>query len=528
MAEVETNSVAALTDAFLQAEQRKGFFFEPSSRLQMLEKLEHLSRFSDFLLLVSGPSGAGKTVLIRQLQAAQSDRTLRICAIDGRQTSSLNGLLVSLSEQLSPELDIQADNQAMLNAIYSFAQVMAAEHIQWVIIIDNADELEKPAIQLLLQMLSEAQGLPLKPHLLMAVGEDFLAQLQAYDEYELLDAQVHQLVLEPFTFTEARSYLLQRYSAATSLNEKQLQAIYTASEGYPGRLNQQTEQLFRSGTVKKTLPSVSLTRTHYAGMAALMLVLLLSSLWLYWPESDVAKTRTQVEIQVPVEAEPVMAGSESWGSDDGIQPQPSYRETLAASSSVAASKAATAQQQDVVTKVTPPSVASASALMADSSVAKVDAVEPSEPVIKPPQPAVPAEKTQVTPSAEPIAKVEAAKTVKTVASAKPSVAATRAEKLTEAEQMLMSWPATGYTLQMLGAGQRSSAEKFIRAQAEPQKFYMFQTRYKNKPWFVVVYGQYKDRNAAHTAVAVLPSALTKLKPWARTIQGIQADIATRK
>jgi len=100
--------------------------------------------------------------------------------------------------------------------------------------------------------------------------------------------------------------------------------------------------------------------------------------------------------------------------------------------------------------------------------------------------------------------------------------------LTEAEQSLMRWPSSGYTLQMLGAGMRNSAEQFIHAQAEPQKFYMFQTRYKGNPWFVVVYGQYKDRDAAQAASASLPSALAKLKPWARTIQGIQADITARK
>jgi len=57
---------------------------------------------------------------------------------------------------------------------------------------------------------------------------------------------------------------------------------------------------------------------------------------------------------------------------------------------------------------------------------------------------------------------------------------------------------------------------------------MVQTRYKGNPWFVVVYGQFKDRDAAQAASASLPSALAKLKPWARTSQGIQADIEARK
>ncbi|WP_417226516.1 SPOR domain-containing protein [Amphritea sp.] len=558
MAELEGNRDGDLADAF--AESHKDFFYEPSSRLQMLEKLEHLSRFSDFLLLVTGPSGSGKTTLVRRLQAAPSDRTLRLCAVDGRQTPGLNGLLISLSEQLSPELDIQADNQAMLNAIYSFAQVMAVEHIQWVIIIDNADELEKAAIQLLLQMLSEAQGLPIKPHLLMAAGENFQAQLQGYDEYELLDAQVHQLMLEPFTFTEARTYLLQRYSAASSLSEKELQAVYDGAEGYPGGLNQQVEQQLRGGRIKKTAQPTGLTRVHFVSIAAVLLVVLLGSLWQYWPESDEGTTRTQVEIQLPVEAGPVIAstelppvspieaesvqGSVESLSDDAIVTAPQTNLTPG----IPPSDAALVKVQPVAPINLP---ASSEVVVEAEPSAAIAALSSTQPIESPRvQPQV---KTQVKPLVQPVVKPEPApvrpavaaepskpvvaakaavvaapKAAKVVPAPKPSAPVVAASSLTEAEQTLMGWPASGYTLQMLGAGLKSSAEQFIRAQAEPQKFYMFQTRYKNKPWFVVVYGQFKDRNTAHAAAATLPSALAKLKPWARTIQGIQADIATRK
>lgn len=554
MAELEGNRGGTLADEF--AEPHNDFFYEPSSRLQMLEKLEHLSRFSDFLLLVTGPIGSGKTALVRRLQAAPSDRTLRLCAVDGRQTPSLNALLISLSEQLSPELDVQADNQAMLNAIYSFAQVMAVEHIQWVIIIDNADALEKAAIQLLLQMLSEAQGLPVKPHLLMAAGEHFQAQLQGYDEYALLDAQVHQLMLEPFTFTEARTYLLQRYRGASSLSDKELQAIYDSSKGYPGGLNQQVEQQLHGGSVKKTAQPTGLTRVHFVSIAAVLLVVLLGSLWQYWPESDEGVTRTQVEIQLPVEAGPVIASTELppvrllesepvEGSVESLSGEVAAAPTNLSPGLLSSDASLVKVQpvapinipiasEDVVEEEPSRPIAalpSAQAIVSPSVQPKVKtpveseaapvrpvaAVEPSKPeVVKPVQSV--AEVVTPTPTPTPVK----------VAAAKPSAPVEAFSSLTEAEQTLMGWPSSGYTLQMLGAGLKSSAEQFIRAQAQPQKFYMFQTRYKNKPWFVVVYGQFKDRNTAHAAAVALPSGLAKLKPWARTIQGIQADIATRK
>ncbi|MBN1008657.1 SPOR domain-containing protein [Amphritea pacifica] len=543
MADLKGNGVDALADAFASAEQRKSFFFEPSSRLQLLEKLEHLSRFSDFLLLVTGPEGAGKTTLIRQLQAAESDRTLRLCSLDGSKTPGLNGVLVALSEQLSPELDTQADNQQMLNAIYRFAQVMAVEHIQWVIIIDNADQLENPVVQLLLQMLSEAQGLPVKPHLLMAAGDGFHGRLQGFDEYELLESQVHQLVLEPLTTTEAKSYLLQRYSAAASLTEKQLEAVYDASGGYPGSLNQQAELLFRSGSVKKTTESTGFSRVHLVSVAAILLLVLLGGLWQYWPESDAGTTRTQVQIQVPIESGPVIAANESPvaevkvnQTDNNQSPGSDSLPLLAQSDSREKMSPVpqTADRDTVETAETSvPSGEPAAGRVSESvntgqSVTKTpgSSAPEAKPVDKPV--VAVADKPVVAPIAPAAKKVKVIEPEPVVKKAPVKAAVADNNQLTEAEQTLMGWPASGYTLQMLGAGMRKSAEAFIREQAEPQKFYMFQTRYKGNPWFVVVYGQYKDRDAAHAASASLPSALARLKPWARTIQGIQADLAARK
>lgn len=527
MAEMKGND--ALADAFASAEQRKNFFFEPASRLQLLEKLEHLSRFSDFLLLVSGPSGSGKTVLLQQLKTIESDRTLRLCAIDAAESGSLNALLVSLSQQLSPEIDTQADNQQILNGIYEFSQVMSVEHIQWTIIVDNAEQFEKPALQLLLQMLSDAQGLPQKPHLLMAVTEGFEAKLQEFDEYVILEAQVHNHELEAFTLPEAKKYLLQRYSASASLSDKQLQAVYDASEGYPGGLNRQAELLFRSGSVSKARKPVAMTKTYLVSIAAVLLLVLFGTLWQYWPENEGENNRTQLAIQLPVEKEIVAA--EVLAPVEEIElNQPG---TYTPAGTVEKEKISTpaVSEPELVKDITVPAE-----LVAEQVVKKE--IERQEIVVKPSAAQQPvlskqaAEKVvQVTSAPVAIKPAMVAKPVETSKSAPKLAEAVISRKktsLTESEEMLMSWPATGYTLQMSGASVKSSAEKFIRAQAEPQKFYLFETRYKNKPWFVVVYGQYKDRAMAQAASKSLPTALAKLKPWARTIQGIQTDLSTRK
>ena len=92
------------------------------------------------------------------------------------------------------------------------------------------------------------------------------------------------------------------------------------------------------------------------------------------------------------------------------------------------------------------------------------------------------------------------------------------------EDQLLAWPASGYTLQVLGARSEESIVQFMGSLKSPDRLYYFSTVYKNAPWHVVVYGQYANRTAANRAVNSLPLELQKLKPWARSISGVQQDI----
>ena len=512
MAESNVNGNQSIAEAFANAAQRKSFFFEPPSRLQLVDKLEHLNRFSDFLLLVVGPKGAGKTTLLQRLVESESDRTLRACHLDAAVCNDLSTFLKQLSLQLSPQIDVAEDNQQVLNGIYEYVQVMAAEHIQWVIIIDNAEQLDAASLKLLLQMQSDAQGLPLRPHLLLAGTDLLLHKLQQADEYSLLEAQVHQLTLEPFAETEAKDYLLQRYSAAESITDKQFQAVYTASEGYPGGLNAQAEQLFRSGSISKPKTSKGLPKNMLAMVASVLLVILAGALWQFWPDSvDQASDRTQVQLQVPIEQDVVVPAAVDKPVTDIALNQPATftpgQDNKPVRKPVAEQQGASLKQDIVeVAKPQPESI---------------PVIEKEEPQVKPVTTPVIAQQTKEEPKAPEVSAQPAKPDVR-----EPPVVADT--KLTKAEQALLSWPETSYTLQVLGAGVRTSAEKFISSQAEPQKFYLFSTIYKSKPWFVVVYGQYKDRTTASSASKNLPPELAKLKPWARSVQGIQADLATRK
>ncbi|MEX2131599.1 MAG: AAA family ATPase [Pseudohongiellaceae bacterium] len=94
----------------------------------------------------------------------------------------------------------------------------------------------------------------------------------------------------------------------------------------------------------------------------------------------------------------------------------------------------------------------------------------------------------------------------------------------EFESQLLARAPQSYTLQVLGSQSEVKVHEFIAEQSGSSSFAYFESRYQNQPWFVAVYGDFKDREAASAAIATLPEALKTLRPWARALSGIQADI----
>lgn len=93
--------------------------------------------------------------------------------------------------------------------------------------------------------------------------------------------------------------------------------------------------------------------------------------------------------------------------------------------------------------------------------------------------------------------------------------------------MLMAKPPQHFTLQMMGSLDENSVRSFIQSQSRPADFSYFEGRYQGRPWYVVVYGDYANRDAALTAIQNLPEPLRNQRPWARTFQSVQNDISNR-
>lgn len=115
------------------------------------------------------------------------------------------------------------------------------------------------------------------------------------------------------------------------------------------------------------------------------------------------------------------------------------------------------------------------------------------------------------------------------APAKPAVAAVskpapELSGLSGFEQELLSYAANSFTIQILGSHSEANVQKFVAGKSVSEKHGYYETRHQNKPWFVVVAGNYSDRAAANAVIARLPAELRNMQPWIRTVGDIQRDI----
>jgi septal ring-binding cell division protein DamX/type II secretory pathway predicted ATPase ExeA len=531
-------------------------YVEPASRTQLVSKLRHLVRFSDLMLMIIGVNGSGRSTVLTQLKAqdAQGDRREVLLRFD--ETVDVTRLLTSLSDALDLDCPADADNRVRLTALHQYSRTLHEAGVPLILLLDDADYLTNNALELLTNfaVLEDAA-----PRIVLTGTPEFEQRFLANELDQLLDGRLHVQLLEPFEEDEAEAFLQEFLPPGTELSPKQIRRLVDDSGGLPGLLHRALLAQIRDGAIKRrSARAFPLPRLHLAAIVLVLIAIFGTSLWLYLPdsmlESEEATTRVVLPIDLPVPAATEPATPVIDVREELQQRLREQEQQLAEMRTAVGADAEPAAAESTDTPVA--SAASAAADPADVAAVPADRGTPVESVdtvatgqpsartqpeagavepAKTAQATVPAERAPGAPGAsiqtvtEAVAPAPAATAPGSAPARETAVAAPatgddrKAHSLSRADELL-EWPDSGYTLQLLAARAVESVEKFLAAQPNPERFYYFETVYKNAPWHVVVYGQFADRTAAMNAVATLPPELRKLRPWARSIAGVKADI----
>ena len=100
-------------------------------------------------------------------------------------------------------------------------------------------------------------------------------------------------------------------------------------------------------------------------------------------------------------------------------------------------------------------------------------------------------------------------------------------KLSEDEQYIALVPGSHYTIQLLGTYSEGVVDNFILSNHLGPNIHQFYVYHGKKPWHMLLYGNYKTKEAANAALASLPDRLKPEGPWVRPYAEVQGDLYKR-
>jgi DamX protein len=533
-------------DPFVPSSSSRDFYCS-GDRQQLLDQIVEFSLYSNAMIAVTGPLGAGKTTLATNFceRFANEAVCVRVAAtLFMNQGQFLDSLQSSLSFKPAAGLD----TDFAINQICQYAAELDLEARSLIIIIDDAHELSAEVLQLLTKLLDSCVDSSI--HALL-FGE---RQLDNLLQNTLTDEAQDRLAVFPLDgFASDETYEYARFKLATAGFNKEMPleggvvgAIHNASQGMPGAINglianalnaaapavaaapepsfeaptavvdefddieefgpltsgerfagideiEEFEGLHASerledgdedGAADMQLTWLAGVQPRYLSAAAILLVLLTGTL-LFWDASP----RVTESLPIPVAIAP-----------SAIPPVQDEPEVISTSIPETPAPVAVVAAAAITETANPVSSAAVDAIIAEPVSVEED--EPAQVVAQ----------EAVENVVEQVAEVP-------VLEATPVLAEASAF-----EELLLQEAPESFAVQLSASRSEANISAFVGQLTGNQPVGYFETRHQGGPWFVAVLAPFSDRDQATRAISALPDKMRSNQPWIRSVAGIQTDI----
>ncbi|MDQ7987764.1 AAA family ATPase [Pseudomonas sp. G34] len=507
-----------------------GFKFFPAQRKPVLGQLHHLARYSQLLLVVTGPEGSGKTLLRQALVASTNKQAVHNVVVSAQGAADPATLLRHVAQGLNTQ---QTDHASLLGQVGQLS--LTGQEVY--LLIDDAEELSDAAID---ELLTLAQGnSDGRPHVFLFADTDLIARLDALSNGE---ESFHVIELQPYSEEETREYLAVRLEGAAQgielLSEEQIELIHERSGGWPGEINRVARDVLidamaaRRGAVKAGGFALKLPKKHLLALGVVAVGVAAALLMQGRSEPTDAQAPAQAQLPMGAAPQPETVPSAPAVAEQGADGRPPIE---FAGSNQPLPLPLVGQSQPVIRQ---PLAQAAGETDGEANVELPEST-PTAPVTVPPSAAqnvpapTPAPAPQVaTPAAPQPKPAEQPKPAQQPKPATPPATATRPAPTTPAPataggSQANSWYAaqnkSHYTLQVLGTSTEAAARSFISQNGAQYRY--FKKMHQGKPLFVITYGSFASRDAAQAAVKTLPAKVQAGKPWPKTFASVTQEMA---
>ena len=500
-------------------------FYCSGHRQKLLDQIVEFSLYSNAMIAVTGPMGAGKTTLATNFCERFADEAVCV-KVDATLFMNQNQFLETLQGALGFKFWGSLDANSSIDQICRYAAELDLEARSLILIIDDAHELSAEALQLLTKLLDSCVDSSI--HALLFGGNQLDSLLQSI----LTDDSQERLAIFPLdglASDETLEYIRFKLATARFTNELPIDVgiidlIHNSSRGIPGAINnlvadalnsvapacesndfagisptsngnsiEQVDDYERIGVQEgydsaesRDLEQAWVASIEFRYWAAAAVVVLLTGALLFGDTSPGDRQLIPIAVAVTPGATQVI-------EVERLADLAVFVPLL------------TSADQAVVAELEGFQVTGAAAQDQSNSidVAIVEEVVAAE--------AVAAVNNDV----------EVAETIVEVAVEEQTAVITIASSFVE--RLLQASPGT-YAVQLLASHSEASIIEFIVQLGGDHPAGYFETRYQNKPWFVGVLAPFDDRDEATGIISSLPAILRSNEPWVRSVAGIQTDI----
>jgi DamX protein len=445
----------------------------PTSQLKQLELLQHLSSYSELLILMCAEKGMGKTFIAKALFAAREipDQSLMLEADSSLSYLDILHNLAQFLDLADLASDIDGIEQKILDQCL---QITEEDHGSILLIIDQVEQLSDDALEDINQLALLA---PSALHIMLLAPLGFESKLLALAQPQ---APFHIMDIEPLTDDEAEVLLIEQFPKK-EWEAEQVDYIVQQSAGNPGKILYLAKQLL-SGlkSPQETLKTQKFPVTHAAAMALVAFALI--GTYFYQNSSTVIASQPMQDAEV-IAFEPAT-----------LPELPSLSGDVDMESNLGKTEPSEPEQEidfnfpeaDEVAVIPPQDTDSDKLVLSEQVVSELAVNKPAElkePVIN----------------------------------------------YSKDEQILLSASNSAFVIQLFGAYSADNTAAFMSVHAtKAMKLLSYQTEYKDKPWHVVIAGPFESKVAALQQSKGLSVKLRNQKPWVRPVSAIQAELISKK
>ncbi|WP_318475004.1 AAA family ATPase [Photobacterium leiognathi] len=521
------------------------------SQIQLLSRVQFITRFSSHLILLSGTQGSGKTWLAHRYleQYAQDAEQALLSCTEGQ----------TLIQQRSNLLK-QFNANPMFNeqdSLLQSAEHLLSEQTNLVIIVDDAQFLAPELlVELWALVRSTEKRLGWQINILLFAEPETIAKplhdIAQVSGMALLELEISELSAEEVSqFSE----MLLGDEQLGAYDRRELKERLSSSQPRPGAL-QQLPSSDNSTVSPHVSPRLSPMKL-LVGLVVLLFVTVVGWFGIdyYQPQpttmfsltpEPTSSTSQAIQsassqgdksdpviddkpLPMPIHGEGLTVGRQEPEAQRMVVPSKLVdammdEQSVGGTGESAAKEFSAEPELEVKAELTPTPVRSNNATSSENTDEPVTLeAKKNKPVEASPQPDKKVVKTEPVVTATTQTAVVAAK------ASKPKVTSVQPIQIELANTTtLLAKNSRHYAIQLSASMSWNDTKAFVIKNKVQSSTAIYKTRRDGKIWFIVISGDYKTAKQARTAIRALPNELKALRPWPKSYKKIQQEIERLK